>query len=151
MHGFISYSHRDAERVDKLCRHLHPVTRALGIDLWIDEHIRAGEVWDRKIKEALSKAKLFLFCISSDLLFSKYVDQVELKEARAKYDQGEALMVPVILRDCTWEWVKVFAELQAVPKSGRAIQLWSPQDSGYADASRRIGSMLKDHLAGAKP
>ncbi len=151
MQGFISYSHRDAERVDRLRRQLHPVTRALGVDLWIDERIHAGDPWDHKIKQALTSARLFLFCISCDLLFSKYIDQIELKEARAKYDRGEALMVPVILRDCTWEWVEAFAELQAVPKAGRAIQLWTPQDSGYADAARRIGVMLKDYLAGAAP
>jgi TIR domain len=151
MQGFISYSHHDAARVEQLQRQLHPVTRALGVDLWIDERIRAGDQWDRNIKEALARAKLFLFCISSDLLFSKYVDQVELKQARAKCDRGEALMIPVILRDCTWEWVEAFAELQAVPKRGRAIQLWTPQDTGYADAARRIGAMLKDHLAGATP
>lgn len=151
MRGFISYSHCDGDRVEKLRRQLFPITRALGIDLWIDEEIRAGDVWDRKIRQALSQARLFLFCISSDLLFSKYVDSVELKEARRKYDRGEALLVPVILRDCTWEWVTPFAELQAVPKGGRAIQLWSPQDKGYADAARRIGVMLKDHLAGAPP
>jgi hypothetical protein len=151
MQGFISYSHLDADRVEKLRRQLHPVTRVLGVDLWIDERIRAGEVWDKKIKAALNDATLFLFCISSDLLFSKYIDQVELKQARAKYDRGEALMVPIILRDCTWEWVEAFTELQAVPKRGRAIQLWTPQDSGYADAARRIGAMLKDHLAGGAP
>jgi len=148
MQGFISYSHLDTERVDKLLRQLHPVARALGIDLWIDERILAGERWDGKIKEALVKAQLFLFCISADLLFSTYIEQIEVKEARAKCDRGEAIMVPVILRDCTWEWVPAFAELQAVPRRGRAIQLWNPQDSGYADAARRIGTMLRDYLAG---
>ena len=151
MQGFISYSHRDADRVDRLRRQLHPVTRSLGVTLWIDEKIHAGHHWDHNIKGALASSKLFIFCISSDLLFSEYVDQVELKEARAKYDRGEALMIPVILRDCTWEWVTAFAELQAVPKRGRAIQLWTPQDSGYADAARRIGEMLKDHVAGTAP
>jgi hypothetical protein len=147
MQGFISYSHRDADRVEELRRHLHPVTRKLGVDLWIDEKIHAGHHWDHKIKGALASAQLFLFCVSCDLLFSAYVEQVELKEARAKYDCGAALMVPVILRDCAWEWVDAFAELQAVPRRGKAIQLWTPQDSGYADAARRIGAMLKDHLA----
>lgn len=56
MQGFISYSHLDTERVEKLRKQLHPVTRVLGIDLWIDERIRAGEVWDRKIKDALDRA-----------------------------------------------------------------------------------------------
>jgi hypothetical protein len=151
MHGFISYSHSDSDRVEQLRRHLHPVTRSLGVDVWIDEKIRAGDAWDQKIKEALEHATLFLFCISSDLLFSKYVEQVEIKVAREKYDRGAALMVPIILRDCTWEWVDVFSQLQAVPRHGRAIQLWSPQDSGYADAARRIGTMLREHLAGATP
>jgi hypothetical protein len=142
MQGFISYSHCDEDRVGKLRRQLDPVMNAFGVDLWIDERIRAGDVWDRKIKEALTRTRLFLFCISADLLFSKYIEQVELREAREKYDRGEALLVPVILRDCLWEWVKPFAELQAVPKGGRAIQLWSPQETGYADAARPAGTRL---------
>ena len=146
MQGFLSYAHSDTDRVEKLRRQLHPVTRALGVDLWIDERIRPGETWDKRIVDALSSATLFLFCISPDLIFSKYIEQVELKHAREKCARGEALLIPVILRDCTWEWVEAFAELQAVPKRGKAIQLWSPQDSGYADAARRIGDMLKDHL-----
>jgi hypothetical protein len=92
MNGFISYSHRDVDSVDQLLRQLHPVTKKLGVDFWFDERIRAGDAWDRKIKEALGGAKLFLFCISSDLLFSKYIDQIELKEARAKCERGEARM-----------------------------------------------------------
>lgn len=151
MQGFISYSHCDTGRVERLQRQLYPVMRSLGVDLWIDERIRAGDVWDRKISEALDRARLFLFCISADLLFSKYIEQVELRKAREKYDRGEALLIPVILRDCTWEWVVPFAELQAVPKCGRAIQLWNPQDTGYADAARRIGVMLREHLAGRTP
>jgi TIR domain len=151
MYGFISYSHSDEGRVNKLQRQLYPVMHSLGVDIWIDERIPPGDVWDQKIREALDRAELFLFCISSDLLFSKYIDQVELKQAREKYDRGEALLVPVILRDCTWEWVKPFAELQAVPKNGLAIQLWTPQDTGYADAARRIGVMLRNHMAGAAP
>ena len=148
MHGFISYAHCDAEQVDRLRRQLIPVTRKLGIDLWIDDQIQPGDLWDGKIKDALAAAELFIFCVSSDLLFSRYVDQIELRKAREKRNRGEALMVPVILRDCLWDWVDAFAELQAVPKHGRAIQLWSPQDAGYADAARRIGAMLKDYLAG---
>ena len=147
MQGFISYSHCDADQVDELRRQLHRVVRKLGIELWIDEQIRVGDKWDSKIKEALGTAELFLFCVSPDLLFSQYVEEVEVKAARAKRDCGKALMVPVILRDCLWEWVDVFAELQAVPKGGWAIQLWNPRDSGYADAARRIGAMLRAHRA----
>ena len=149
MHGFISYSHSDENQVLRLKRHLYPVMHSLEVDIWIDERISPGDAWDRKISEALDRAKLFLFCISSDFLFSKYVDQVELKQAREMYKRGEAVLVPVILRHCSWEWVKHFAELQAVPKNGRAIQLWTPQDTGYADAARRIGVMLRNHMAGA--
>jgi hypothetical protein len=84
MQGCIFYSHRDAERVDRLRRQLHPVTRAPGVSLWIDEKIHAGHHWDQKIKQALAQTTLFIFCISADLLFSEYIDQVELKQASAR-------------------------------------------------------------------
>lgn len=145
MEGFLSYSHQDSARVDVFRRHLYPITATLGLHVWIDEEIKPGDKWDNTIRKAIASANLFLFCISADFLFSKYIRQVEMHQARAKYDRGEALIVPVIVCECAWEWVEVLQELQAVPKAGKPIQLWRPNASGYADAARRIGELLRNH------
>jgi hypothetical protein len=54
MQGFMSYAHRDADRVERLRRQLHPVARVRGVSLWIDERIHAGHHWDHTIKQALA-------------------------------------------------------------------------------------------------
>jgi hypothetical protein len=147
MQGFISYAHVDAAMVGGLRQHLNVVCAALGITLWIDEEIRPGDLWDGKIKRALSEAHIFIFCVSPGFLNSRYIAQVELVAAREKHDAGEALIIPILLKACPFEYVEFLKELQALPKGARPITGWKPYDNGYANAARGIGELLKERLA----
>jgi hypothetical protein len=143
MQGFISYSHRDADSVDRLRRQLYPITRALGVDLWIDGRIHAGDVWDRKIRDALDRATLFLFCISSDLIFSKCVDQVELRAAREK--QREAS------RGCRQTDYPREARCASPGLRGGTVELWicrrrcEPARKGQARPGQQVSRPLPVH------
>jgi hypothetical protein len=147
MQGFISYAHVDAKMVSDFRKHLNVISDTLKIKLWIDEEIRPGDIWDGTIKRALGRAQVFVFCVSPSFLNSRYIGTVELVEARKKHDRGEAIIIPVMLKECPYEYVAFLKELQAVPAGGKAITKWRPYDSGYVDAARRIGSLLKERRA----
>jgi hypothetical protein len=134
--------------VRKLRNHLDPVARSLDVDLWTDERLQVGQPWDAGIRAAMDRTKLFLFCISAEAVASRYIRETEMSFARDKYDRGEALIVPIILKDVAWGWVPWLSELQAVPRHAKAIQLWRPQDSGFADAADRIGRLVRDRMSG---
>jgi TIR domain len=128
-------------------KHLNVVCESLGIKIWIDEEIRPGDLWDGKIKHALSEAQVFIFCVSPSFLNSRYIAQVEVVEARKKHDVGEALIIPILLKHCPFEYVEFLKELQALPKGARPITGWKPYDKGYQDAARGIGRLLEERLA----
>lgn len=148
MHGFISYSHRDATMVRTFKDHLKVGMQPLGVDLWIDEEIRPGDVWDDKIKDALDRANLFIFCISIHFLTSPYINKVELKHARAKHDRGDALVLPVIFKDCLYEAVDFIRNLQALPKGARPITQCRPYDKAYAATVRDIVHTVQERMGG---
>lgn len=145
MKAFISYSHADARLVEPFRKHLKPLA---GVEVWIDQMILAGDRWEEAILRQLNDARLILFCVSADFIWSGYIEQVEVKIARERMARGECAVVPVILRDCLWQWMDTLRDLQAVPRDGRPIQLWRPRDVGYADAVRRIGLKVAQLKAG---
>lgn len=61
-HVFFSYSHADAEYLDRALIHLRPVERSGAIDLWSDTKITAGDRWREEIRKAVARA---LRCCSS--------------------------------------------------------------------------------------
>ena len=73
---FISYAHEDEELCEKLKSHLTSLQREGIIDPWYDRKIMPGENWDKKIKEKLEEADIFLFLISVDFINSKYIYEV---------------------------------------------------------------------------
>lgn len=149
MQGFVSYSHQDADMVLPFYEHLKVATKPCGVDFWIDEEIRAGDVWDQKIKTALTKTQVFVFCVSIGFINSRYIQQVELKDARAKHDRGEALIIPVLMKDCPFEAVEFLKELQVLPKGAKPITSKRPYAKGYAETARAIAKLLNERLVPA--
>lgn len=144
MNGFISYAHTDRRMVERLRRHLNPIK---GSRFWFDGDIPAGANWKPEIVNALGRAKVILFCVTADLLWSDFVMTVEVAQARARHNSGEALVIPVILKDCMWEAFDFLAGLQAVPTNAKPVQQWKPQDPGYAEAARLIAAAMQRGMA----
>lgn len=85
---FVSYSHRDADRVI-------PVIRALKDNMcrvWFDEGLKGGESWNDSIAEHLKACTVFLLFVSPDSVNSKYVFS-EINYALSK----DKTVMPVIL------------------------------------------------------
>ena len=52
-------------------------------------------------------------------------------------------MLPVILRDCNWKKAP-FAQLQALPKDGKAVTKWQPRDSAWRNVSEEIEKVIEE-------
>jgi hypothetical protein len=52
---FISYSHKDAEWLERLQVHLKPLERKGKLERWDDTCIKTGEKWREAIREVLSE------------------------------------------------------------------------------------------------
>ena len=127
---FYSYSHRDEELRDELEKHLTILRRQGVIRDWHDRKITAGTDWDGQIHERLEQSELILLLISSDFLASDYCYDVELERAMARHENGDARVVPIILRPVVWKGAP-FGKLQALPTDARAVTQYANRDEAF--------------------
>ena len=139
---FYSYSHQDENLRDQLARHLSALTREKLISGWHDREMTAGTKWKGEIDDRLKAASIILLLVSSDFLASDYCNDVELQCALERNKNGEARVIPVILRPCDWQ-NSAFSHLQALPKNGKPVTRWSNRDEAWLSVVEGIRDALK--------
>ncbi len=142
---FYSYSHRDEDLRDELEKHLVLLQRTGLIRSWHDRRISPGAEWKGTIDRRLAIADIVLLLVSADFLASHYCFDVEMKMALQRHELGEATVIPVILRPVDWTDAP-FAHLQALPRDGRAITLWSDRDQAFAEVARAIRGLITEFV-----
>jgi len=140
---FISYSHKDENLRLELQTHLKLLQRQGIIDAWDDRRIAAGEEWKEKIDENLERADIILLLISADFMASDYCYEKEMTRALERHENGEARVIPVIVRDCNWR-IAPFAKLQALPKEGKAFKKWPDKDSAWRNVAEGIERVVEE-------
>lgn len=148
LRGFISYARGDLRMVQKLRAHLKGMAlEGLVEAFWYDPSIVAGSNWSDGIKERIANSDIFLLCLSSTYIASEFCYRVEIPAIRRRCEEAGGLIVPVVLRPCSW-W-GYLENLQAVPTQQyrlRPITTWKPVDTGYATAAAQIRDSVKVHL-----
>src|ERR1035441_1649714 len=99
---FFSYSHKDEDLRDQLEGHLSGLRRQGVISTWHDRRITAGSELENAIDKNLSEADVILLLVSPDFINSDYCYEREMIRAMERHKNGEARVIPVILRACDW-------------------------------------------------
>jgi len=140
---FYSYSHKDEELRDELEKHLSILRRQGVITGWHDRKISAGGEWAGEIDQHLNTAKVILLLISADFLASDYCYDVEMTRAMERHDNGDAQVIPVILRKVDWQG-SPFGKLQALPTDAKPVTSWSNRDEAFANIAEGIRKAIED-------
>jgi internalin A len=143
---FISYSHKDEELRAQLDANLKLYQRIGLIDKWDDRLIKPGDEWNGEIDANLETADIILLLVSSDFLNSDFCWNKEMTRALERHDAGEAMVIPVIIRDAAWQEAK-FAKIQALPKEGKAVTLWPDRDAAWrnvAEGIKKVAEEIRD-------
>ena len=79
---FISYAHKDYERVRFIAR----AYQAQGVDYFFDrDYLRAGDVYPQVIRDYIDSADLFILCWSENAAHSDYVDKERRQALQRAY------------------------------------------------------------------
>ena len=140
---FFSYSHADENLRDQLEKHLVALQRQGIISSWHDRRIAAGTELAGAIDGHLDAADVILLLISPDFIASDYCYEREMKRAMERHREGEARVIPVILRPCDWKDLP-FGTLLATPRDGRAITMWPNSDEAFLDVVTSIKRALTE-------
>ncbi len=140
--GFLSYTHVDDNYRNELQKHLMSLQHQGIIEIWHDRRIGAGEEWAGRIDDELNHADIILLLVSSDFIASHYCYDLEMKQALARHERGEAEVIPVILRSCHWAGLP-FGKLQAATKDGKPVEKYPSVDDAFLEITQNIETVAK--------
>lgn len=111
---FISYCHTDNEFLQRLLIHLRPLNKAGLIKTWADTDLRAGDLWEQEITNALQRASAAILLISADFMASEFIVENELPPLLAKAEAEGTRIIPLIVKPCRFTRDKHISRFQAV-------------------------------------
>lgn len=138
---FCCYAHEDSALHDELEKHLSVLKLSGRISLWDDREIQPGADWKQEIGLQLNSANIILLLISSDFLASNFCYSVEMQTAFNQHKSKNVYIIPVILRPVVWETTPI-GQLQALPKEGKPITLWTNRDEAFKDVVLGISQVI---------
>lgn len=144
-----SYSHADEALRNELEKHLSPLKRMGKITTWHDRCIIPGQEFENQIDLYFSQADIILLLISSDFIASDYCYQVEMTNALERHNRGEAVVIPVILRECAWHQLP-FGRIMAATIDGKPITKFASHDDGYFQVAGAVSRAIAN-LEAKKP
>src|SRR5262249_30765264 len=139
---FYSYAHEDEPLRRELEKHLSLLQRIGLISSWHNRQIALGTDWAEAIDEHLNAASIILLLISPDFLASDYCYGVEMWRALERQRNGEAYVVPVLLRPVDLQEAP-FAPLPCLPRDSRPVTSWPAQDEAFLDIARGIRTVVE--------
>lgn len=110
---FISYSHEDAEWLERLQKHLAPLERE-GALVWDDTRLKAGARWREEIRAALDETRVAILLVSADFLASDFIATDELPPLLQAAAEDGATILPVIISPCRFERMESLSRFQSV-------------------------------------
>jgi hypothetical protein len=138
---FYSYAPGDRPHLEQLEKHLALLRRQGLIEDWHRRQVDA-DARDERIAHQLEQADLILLLISADFLHSDDCYVGEMTRALERHRQGQARVLPVILRDCDWRQAP-FGALQALPRDARPVVRWGSRDEAWTDVALGIRQAIE--------
>ncbi|WXA23210.1 toll/interleukin-1 receptor domain-containing protein [Bernardetia sp. MNP-M8] len=70
--------------------------------IWSDVELKVGDDWNKEIQDALNESTVGILLVSPDFLASEYCTGEELTIMLDKQKNENYLIVPILLRDCSF-------------------------------------------------
>lgn len=144
---FISYSRKDEALKDMLLEHLRVLERFRGVKVWTDAEITPGAMWREEIDRAMATTDVALLLVSAAFLASDFIHTAELPELLAREARKGLVVIPVILRDCSWENNPSIKPFQVLPKGGEPIAKHTghKRDVALKQVASAIATLANEH------
>ncbi|MGH9619389.1 MAG: toll/interleukin-1 receptor domain-containing protein [Bryobacteraceae bacterium] len=129
---------------DELDAHLSALKHSGMIEIWNDRKIGPGDEWKNQIDKRLTEANIILLLISADFLASDFCYRVETRNALDRHGRGEAIVVPVVLRDVDFRGLSI-ASLQMLPQDAVPVtsNKWTSRDEAWKNVAEGIRESIE--------
>lgn len=138
---FYSFAKEDRSYAEKLHKHLILLKRAG----FISESF-AGEITldrDPNKMKPLDTADIIFLLISDDFLVSEETYDVQMQRAMERHQNGEATVIPILIRPTANLADTPFGKLQALPRSHKPISSFRDPDEAFAEIAKEIRAAIQ--------
>lgn len=146
---YVIYSEENKDVQLHLMHHLRPLIDNFNLELWQDDPILTGQLWQPQNASRIQQADLFLILVSDHFMHSEFIKQLEFKLVIDRYKEEEAIVLPIIIDKCNWDiefksddYDFKFSELQVLPQVGKPISEWEEPDLGYNSVAAGIQKVI---------
>lgn len=142
---FVSYSHKDADWLDRLRAHTKPLERSGSIRFWDDTKILPGSRWREDIATAIDGAAIAVLLVSANYLASDFIAEHELPPLLAAAAEDGAAICPVLVSPCLFAETASLAQFQSVNGKRPALSAmgYNEQEEVLLDVARAIMRCLE--------
>jgi TIR domain len=128
---FISYSHKDAQWLEKLKQFLRPLEDKDLIRVWDDTEIHPGSDWLGDISKALESARVAVFLLTQNFLDSPFIRDKELPVLIEAAQNRGCLIFVIAVSSSTFEDSPLAKFQWAIPPN-TPLDLMSPAEQSKA-------------------
>ena len=141
---FYSYCHKDEVYRDTLATHLDLLKRNGLLDDWHDRKITAGSEIQTDIAHHFATSDVILLLLSPDFISSRAC-QKEMSDAleRRKDQHDHVVVIPIVLRPCSWKDCPELSDLRAIPRDGLPVAKWQSEDEAFLDIYNELKRVLE--------
>jgi len=133
---FTIYAREDAQYLKELRGQLRPLEIGGRIKVWSDSEINPGLDWENEIVQNLDTADIILILVSAAYYDSAYIHEKEINYAIMRHERGEAKVLPIIVRPCSFGDDPIISRLQVLPTDGKPVndrRHWHERDDAWLD------------------
>ncbi len=140
---FISYSHKDKGWKDYIKSFF---TSTKKFDIWDDGEILLGEQWHKKIQNALNKADIGMFLISTNFLNSSYIANNEMKTFMDRSSSEKLTIILVYIQPIAFQlvdWISTEdGSLQGFPSPEKPLSSFGDYKNNSHELAEKVAELV---------
>jgi hypothetical protein len=143
---FISYSYKDEKEKDVLLSHLDVLQRIGLIQLWSDDQIQPGDIWEMEVDQIINQAEIAILLITTNFLTSDFILGKQVPGLLQQRNQKGLVIYSLIAKACAWRTVDWLTETNIRPRNGKPI--WGEAglyvDEELATMAEELASIIRN-------
>ena len=134
---FISYAHEDKGYKNEFTTMLAPLVKKGDWKVWDEEYLLAGDRFNEVVLRQFSEANVIVLLLTAKFFNSDDKWDIEMSRAIERHQQGNALVIGVIVSPCMWEETP-FRLVQVLPRYGGTVSSVANRDAVWVAMVQEI-------------